>query len=72
MRKHIIISALIISGCGTNSPYPKFPEVKKPDYVIYQLSEDATNSEKAKSIVISWNQCRSYSSQLENIITAAQ
>lgn len=64
----ILVFSLPLSGCTTYGKCPAPPKLEQPQYAIYDLPDNSSNSDKAKAIAMSWHQCVSYSNQCENVL----
>lgn len=67
--KYIILgSLLILSGCTSTMQCPKPPPLQPMVLDIYDLPTEASNSDKAKAVVISMNQCKTAYQQCNNYL----
>ncbi len=70
MRQSFIVCIIImfLTGCTATMQCPKPPTLQPLILDVYDLPTDARNSDKAKAVVISMNQCKTAYAQCNNYL----
>lgn len=66
----MVLANLMIGGCASRVEIPKVVMPTTPVYQVTKTSTGAPSDQKLKAMLVSYQQCLSYSQQLQNLLGA--